>query len=112
MIDFYDFGRMVVSGREYKSDLIILPKRIISPWWRQEGHRLGLQDLEAVFADKPKHLLVGTGYIGLMKVAEEVKTYARTHNILLKIAKTGDAVNAFNQLPDKTEAVGAFHLTC
>jgi hypothetical protein len=37
-IDHYEFGRIVVDGREVTNDLIILPGRVVRNWWRQEGH--------------------------------------------------------------------------
>jgi len=45
-IDYYDFGVIIVDGRKYSRDLIITPKRIISNWWRVEGHKLCLEDLK------------------------------------------------------------------
>jgi len=37
VIDGYSFGRIVVEGKEYTSDLIIYPDHIQGDWWREEG---------------------------------------------------------------------------
>ena len=49
-IDSYQFGKIVVDGTSYTSDVIILGKTIVSNWWRKQGHLLSAEDLEAVFA--------------------------------------------------------------
>lgn len=36
MINSYDFGRIVVDGKAYTSDVIIFPDRVNSYWWRKE----------------------------------------------------------------------------
>jgi len=40
MIESYDFGRIVVNGRKFGSDLIIFPDRVNGGWWRKEGRTL------------------------------------------------------------------------
>ena len=112
MIESYAFGRMVISGKGYTSDLIIYPDRIEPSWWRKTGHRLCLEDLQEVLNEDFEVLVVGTGYTGLMKVEEEVKRYAETHGFQLIIEKTKKAVEIFNSLCAHKKTVGAFHLTC
>jgi hypothetical protein len=47
-IDYYEFGRIVVDGRQETKDLIILPHRVVRNWWRLDGHALVLDDLAEV----------------------------------------------------------------
>jgi hypothetical protein len=54
-IDHYEFGRIVIDGREETRDLIILPDRMVLNWWRQEGHALVVDDLGEVL-DAALHL--------------------------------------------------------
>jgi hypothetical protein len=112
MIESYSFGRLVLSGKAYTSDLIIYPDRINPSWWRKTGHRLCLQDLQEVLEENLEVLVVGTGYMGLMKVEEEVKRYAETHGFQLIVEKTKKAVEIYNSLYTHKRTVGAFHLTC
>ena len=112
MIESYTFGRMVIRGQAYTSDLIIFPDRIMSSWWRKSGHKLCQEDIEEAFKEKPDILVIGTGNSGLMEVEEEVKQYAESNNIILIIEKTEKAVQKFNELSSQKKAVGAFHLTC
>ena len=55
-IDGYDFGRIVVDGVEQTRDVILLPGRVVPNWWRQDGHRLMLDDLEAVLDELPERV--------------------------------------------------------
>lgn len=101
MIESYSFGCMVVDGQTYASDLIIFPKKINTSWWRKSGHRLCLEDLEDVFEEEPEVLVIGTGFNGLMKVDEEVKSEAQGKGIALIIEKTEKAVQKFNVTASK-----------
>src|SRR6266581_9499300 len=65
-IDGYTFGRVVVDGVELTKDVIVLPGRVVSNWWRKKGHSLAVEDLEDVISELPERLLVGTGAAGQM----------------------------------------------
>ncbi|MEM0350743.1 MAG: Mth938-like domain-containing protein [Archaeoglobaceae archaeon] len=110
MIESYEFGKMRIAGKVYTSDLIIFPDRIMTNWWRKEGHRLSVEDLTEVLKFKPEILIVGTGYYGRMEVPEETKKFLEKNGIELVYAPTGEAVKIFNETSKKK--VGAFHLTC
>lgn len=115
MIDHYDFGVMVVDGKRYTRDIILLPGKIIDSWWRKEGHQLCLEDLEEVLNCKPapEVLVVGTGYSGLVRVLPEVEKTLRERNIHLIAKPTGEAYKVYNELLKSGRIVaGAFHLTC
>ncbi len=45
-ITLYDFGKIVVDGETHTRDVIIHPGRVEGSWWRKEGHRLQVDDLE------------------------------------------------------------------
>lgn len=108
----YRFGHMVVDGEQHTKDLILLPDRVISNWWRDQGHRLSADDLEEVFDAQPEILVVGTGANGLMKVPPETRQAVREAGIELQITKTGQAWKSYNELQDERATAGAFHLTC
>ncbi len=110
-IESYSFGRMSVDGMDFTKDVIILSERVISPWWRKEGHYLQLEDLEEVVDYRPDILIIGTGYFGVMRVAPEVEERLRDLGIEYHIARSSRAVKLFNSIDSKRK-VGAFHLTC
>ncbi len=115
MIDAYRFGKMVVQGKTYTSDLIIYPDRVDVSWWRIEGHLLHPEDLKEILKAKPAVLIIGTGASGVMKVPKELVKQLEEKNIKVYVEKTGKAVEIFNSLDksDKSrDVIAAFHLTC
>ena len=112
-VNDYDFGRIDVEGQTYTSDVIIYPDRVRDSWWRKEGHRLHIEDLDEVVEARPDVLVVGTGYYGNMVVPGETKDYLESNGIEIKACRTGDAVKEFNRLQRKyARIVAALHLTC
>ncbi len=45
-IEGYRFGHLVVDGEEHTRDVIVLPERVFGDWWRADGHRLVVSDLD------------------------------------------------------------------
>jgi hypothetical protein len=103
---------MEISGNTYTSDLIIYPTRINSSWWRKTGHHLCMDDLQEILNEKFDVLIIGTGYMGFMKVDKEVLLHAQSADFDLVIAKTAIAVDKFNVLSQEKKVIAAFHLTC
>jgi len=113
VIESYSFGSIIVDGQQFTADLIITSDRAVhANWWRKEGHVLHSEDLEAVFADMPEVLVVGTGKLGLMRVAEDARKALRDYQIELVADTTPSAVLVYNELLGRRRVAGAFHLTC
>ena len=115
MIERYEFGLMVVSGRRYSRDLILYREMVVDDrWWRREGHVLSVEDFrDALEKWRPKILIVGTGYYGLMKIPVEAKGYLESRGVSIIAANTDKACNIYNEkLKLNEEVMGAFHLTC
>lgn len=111
-IDGYVFGRIIVDSKTYTTDVIVYPERVDSSWWRKEGHYLQKEDLPDIVEAKPDILVIGTGDMGVMQVAEGTIKCFEEHLIEVRVAKTGKAVEIFNELSAGKKVIGAFHLTC
>lgn len=111
-INSYSFGNIVIDGKVYTSDVIIFKDRVDSSWWRKEGHKLQIVDLDSIIIARPEVLIVGTGAYGVMKVPDETIDYVKSKGIELYIYKTPEAVKEFNKLQDKKNVIAALHLTC
>jgi hypothetical protein len=110
-VDDYSFGRIVVDGVERTRDVILLPGRVVPNWWRLDGHRLVLADLEDVLGELPERLIVGTGAYGRMEPDPETLQQLRGRGIEVEALHTDDAVRRYCALdPERTAA--ALHLTC
>jgi len=112
MIEDYEFGRITIDGTTYTSDVIIYPDHVDGGWWRNEGHRLCLDDLRDVIAAKPEVLVIGTGEQGVMQVPDDVRRELTAHGIEVIVAKTGDACARYNELALQKKAVAALHIAC
>jgi len=112
MIDSYDFGRIVINGRTYTSDVIIFPNRVKDGWWRKEGHKLHVDDIEEAVREKPDVLVVGSGYSGLMAIPRETANYIRSSGIELIAENTRKATEIYNKLSRSRRVIAALHLTC
>ncbi|MEE8402989.1 MAG: MTH938/NDUFAF3 family protein [Candidatus Hydrothermarchaeaceae archaeon] len=110
MIESYDFGRIVIDGRTYTRDVLIFPDRVLSSWWRKEGHAVGIEDLKEVLEFGPKTLVIGTGRSGLLKVKDETCECLKSEGIEVIVESTEKACDVLNSLG--ANAVGAFHLAC
>jgi hypothetical protein len=110
-IEGYRFGQIVVDGEEQTRDVIVLPDRVITDWWRAEGHRLVLADLEDIIEDLPEHLLVGTGAYGQMRPEPEALERLRERGVEVEALPTGEAVRRYGER-DPRRTAAALHLTC
>jgi len=111
-IDSYEFGRIVVDGRAYTQDLILLPEGIQDSWWRQEGHLLQIADIAGVLAANPEIMIVGQGQPGRMQVDADLVRYLKENGIELMAMPTNRACTMFNNLTGKRKVAAALHLTC
>lgn len=111
VIESYSFGRMVIGGKVYTADLIIIGEEIFPNWWRREGHSLCPEDLKLVIERRPEILIIGTGAYGAMDVPYETEKFLEDLEIKVIWNPTAEAVEIFNRLAGQKIA-GAFHLTC
>jgi hypothetical protein len=110
-INGYRFGQIVVDGEEQTRDVIVLPDRVVTNWWRADGHRLVLADLDEVLAELPACLLVGTGAYGRMRPDPEALEQLRERGVEVEALPTGEAVRRYAEL-DPRRTAAALHLTC
>ena len=103
---------MTIDQQDYSKDLILIKNRVISPWWRKEGHRLDIQDLENITLDECDILIIGTGAFGVMRVPDETKQSLSKHIEQLYIERTGKAWSHYNELRKNHRVCAAFHLSC
>lgn len=111
-IESYQFGKIVIDGTTYNEDVIVLPEGVRAHWWRDKGHVLQPQDLEAVIEAEPEVLIVGQGAYGRMSVTSETRRFLEDAGIDLVAAPTDEAIKRYNDVREQQEAAAALHLTC
>jgi len=112
LIDSYSFGKIIIEGKTFNSDIIIYQDSIDKKWWRKESHLLQKEDLSDVIKHKPEILLVGTGQPGLMEIPEETKRFVKSKGIKLIVNNTETACKTYNKLRSKNKVIAVLHLTC
>ena len=109
-IEAYSFGSIIILGKTYQKDVLLLGKQVISDWWRERGHKVSIEDLKEVIEYQPELLIIGTGQSGKMKVPSDMD---QELGFPVKSYPTGDACkNYHRELERGTRVAGAFHLTC
>ena len=111
MIEEYEFGRIVIDGKEYKNDVLIVEGKVYPEWWREQGHFLQKKDLGSILEAEIHTLIIGTGQDGVMRVGKDVRAYCKENGIELIELKSGEAVKKINEIMKKGVAAG-IHLTC
>jgi hypothetical protein len=112
-IDSYQFGKIVIDGKSYTSDLIILGDTVLPDWWRQQGHSLTDEDVKSILKAKPSVLVVGCGASGLMDVPDQTRQALKKRNIQLEMHDSYKAVQKFNEFSEAgVNVAAAIHLTC
>ncbi len=111
-IEHYSFGKIVINGKTYTSDVIIYPGRVDGSWWRKEGHYLQTADLTDIITARPDVLIIGTGFSGVMTVPEETIRFAKSKGIEVRVERTEKAVELYNRIGKDRTVIAALHLTC
>ena len=112
MIDAYNFGKIVIDGTTFNSDVIIYPDRVQDQWWRKDGHVLLRTDVESIINEQPEVLIIGTGKYGVMNVPAQTRRYIESKGIELLAEPTDRACELYNQIAQKKRTIAALHLTC
>lgn len=115
-VDAYEFGRITIDGVAYEHDVVIeagsIRKRKKGPSKDRKGEfgHTPLTAAEAIPWEAPR-LWVGTGAMGRLPVAEDVRQEARRRGVELLIKTTPEMVTLINEsLPPETNVI--LHVTC
>jgi hypothetical protein len=113
-IESYTPGHVVVDGVELNRDVIVLPNRVLSNWWRRDGHSLVIEDLEEVLDELPERLIVGCGHSSRLQPDPSVIEALARRGVKVEALPTADAVDRFEELEarDPDVVAAALHLTC
>lgn len=111
-IDSFSFGSISIGGTTYTSDVIVYPDRVQSPWLREEEHRPQIIEFADIVKAEPEILVIGTGYAGVLSVADQIRNYLTSKGIEVRVEKTKVAVDLYNSLRETEKIVAALHVTC
>lgn len=81
MIEQFSFGKIIVNGVSYTSDIKIIQGKVIPEWWRKIGHRVDVDDIKDILKSKPDILVIGKGKPGLMKSSRSLRDFLKDNEI-------------------------------
>jgi hypothetical protein len=110
-LEDYRFGRLTVDGQQHTRDLIVLPDRVVSDWWRRDGHALAMEDLDEVLDDLPERLVLGVGAQSQLRPDPGVIEQLERRGVHVECLPTDAAVRRYGEL-DERRTAAALHLTC
>jgi hypothetical protein len=113
MIESLSFGRIIINGEIYLSDLKIYPDaRIEDKWRRKRGHKLTLEDMGDLITSDPDVIVVGTGMNGMMIPDKEIEGVLAQKGIKFMPAPNREAMKIYNKMKYRMKVGACFHLTC
>lgn len=108
---------MTVDGRTYDHDVYVradgeVTRRDKKPAKRRCGtsHCIGAEELEALCADRPDRLFIGTGQNGAAELTDDGREYLRGEGIDWEARPTPDILAAYNAWSKRKAAL--IHVTC
>jgi len=111
-IESFTFGSITIEGKNYTSDVVVYPDRVETSWVREEEHRPQIREFADIVKFEPEILIIGTGYAGVLSIPDQIRNYLISKGIEVRVEKTKQAIEMFNDLHEKEKVVAALHITC
>ncbi len=114
-ITHYSFGKMVIDGKNYDSDLSVSPQGAIKNWsFDYNSHLIEARNFKNLISGDVKTLILGIGYNSAASLSSDALAFIekiKSKGIEVKILSTGKAVKLFNASAKKG-LLAIFHLNC
>ncbi len=116
-INSFNFGFIVVDGKQYVYDIIILPDGTVkereATKARLGSHKITWNDVAKIVNEQPEVMVIGTEVSGLARLSAETEKNLRQANVNPLVLPSFQAVDKFNQLVSEGKRVAALiHITC
>jgi hypothetical protein len=111
------FGYITVDDAEIEYDIVIClsgrikkRKKKLSKAVYGTSHTISLDEAKYVYENGAKHLIVGTGQQGMVKLSDEAVEFFGNAGCKVDLLPTPKAIKRWNQAEDAV--IGLFHVTC
>lgn len=111
-IESFTFGNITIEGKTYTSDVVVYPDRVETSWLREEEHRPQIREFFDIVKSEPEILIIGTGYAGVLSIPDQIRNYLTSKGIEVRVEKTKQAIEMFNELRNKEKVVAVLHISC
>ena len=112
-----DFGSITIDDEIYEHDVVIRMsgkvkkrKKKLSKQKYGTSHTVSLDEAKHILDEGAKHLIIGTGQSGMLKLSGEAEEYFKENKCSVELLPTPQAMELWNKAKGKT--VGMFHVTC
>lgn len=109
MINSIRFGQIEINGKKYDKDVIVQGDGTVRNWWRKEGSRLSLADLDDLLKSNPKRVIIGNGMYRYLSVLPNVRAAIESRGVKLDVLQSEKAVEEFNKTVDENTIL-AIHI--
>ena len=117
VINSTSFGFIKVDGEDYEYDIIITlegqvkkRKKKLSKAIYGTSHTISLPEIEYLYQEATKGILIGSGQYGVARLSEEASAFLSEKGCSVIIRATPDAIKEWNNQEDNW--IGLFHITC
>jgi len=111
------FGSITVDGRRYEHDVIIRLSGKVRKRNKQlskavygTSHILSLDEIRDLYRKDARHLIIGAGQEGEVKLSPEAEAFLAAHRVSVGLWPTPEAIKEWNRADGKV--LGQFHVTC
>jgi len=116
-IDDTAFGQITVEGEVFSHDILIRlsgkvkkrKKKLSKPVYGT-SHTISLEEVEHIFEEGCRTLIVGTGQYDQVRLSPEASRFLAKRDVACILQPTPQAIATYNTTPQPK--VGLFHVTC
>ena len=112
-----DFGSITIDDEIYEHNVVIRMsgkvkkrRKKLSKQKYGTSHTVSLDEAKHILDEGAKHLIIGTGQSGALKLSDEAEKYFKEKGCSVELLPTPQAVDLWNKAKGKT--IGMFHVTC
>ena len=116
-IDDTRFGSITVERNRYEHDIIIRLSGNVCKRNKQlskaiygTSHTVSLAEIEDLYRNKAKYLIIGTGQTDQVRLSEEAAAFLAKHDCKVDLWPTPKAIKQWNEA--EGNVLGLFHVTC
>jgi hypothetical protein len=116
-IDKTEFGSICIEGETFEHDVVIRlngsvkkRKKKLSKAVHGTSHLVSVDEAKHIYDKGAVRLIVGSGQYGELELSDEAGRYLAKKDCDVKLLKTPQAIDAWNEASDGT--IGVFHVTC
>lgn len=117
LIDQTAFGSITIAGTRHEHDVLIRlngqmekRKKKLSKAVYGTSHIVSLDEAKHVYEKGTKHLIIGTGQYGNVRLSDEAADYFKRKDCEVELLPTPDAIQIWNKA--EGAVIGMFHVTC